>query len=167
MCNETLSTITECAQKGCEKVKKNGGCAGFITKLNSQNCELCYPGSYIQITSGSYTQVNTGDVIYLIKRNEKPDVYLPLEPENITGTTIVADGVSGILNKEDRHFMSSVVDPGFPVGGRGPIRGAWTSDEGAFWQKCMQKRKNWVPWGGVRPARPLDPPMVLVEYRQL
>ena len=34
----------------------------------------------------------------------------------------------------------TVADPGFPVGGgRGPVRGAWASDVGAFWQKCMQK----------------------------
>ena len=33
----------------------------------------------------------------------------------------------------------AVADPGFPVGGCGPIGGAWTSDMGAFWQKCMRK----------------------------
>ena len=33
-----------------------------------------------------------------------------------------------------------VADPGFPVGeGRGPISGVWTSDAGAFWQKCLRK----------------------------
>ena len=31
----------------------------------------------------------------------------------------------------------SVADPGFPIGGHGPIRGVWTSDMGAFHQKCM------------------------------
>ena len=55
----------------------------------------------------------------------------------------------------------SVADPGFPVGGGGvdPLGGVWTSDTGAFQQKCMQKRKNWVLQGGVHLARPLDPPM--------
>ena len=38
-----------------------------------------------------------------------------------------------------------VADPGFPIGGHGPIGGAWTSDVGAFWQKCVQKQKNLVP----------------------
>ena len=42
----------------------------------------------------------------------------------------------------------SVADPGFPAGRCGPIRRAWTSDAGTFWQRCMQKRKNLVPWGG-------------------
>ena len=36
-------------------------------------------------------------------------------------------------------FPLPVADPGFPVGGRGPVRGAWTPDVGAFRQKCMQK----------------------------
>ena len=29
-----------------------------------------------------------------------------------------------------------------------PLGRMWTSDTGAFYQKCMQKGKNWVPWGG-------------------
>ena len=41
--------------------------------------------------------------------------------------------------------MKAVADPGFPVGGGG---GAPTSDMGAFWQKRMQKRKNWILLGG-------------------
>ena len=41
--------------------------------------------------------------------------------------------------------FTAVADPGFPVGGGvDPLGGAWTSDMGAFWQKCMQKRKNLV-----------------------
>ena len=42
--------------------------------------------------------------------------------------------------------QEAVVDPECPIGG------AWTCwgggvdpNVGAFWQKCMQKRKNWVP----------------------
>ena len=38
--------------------------------------------------------------------------------------------------------LMPVADPGFPVGGRGPVRGAWTSNVDAFWQKYMQKLKN-------------------------
>ena len=38
-----------------------------------------------------------------------------------------------------------VADPGFPVGDVDPLGEAWTSDTGAFHQKCMQKSKNWVP----------------------
>ena len=42
---------------------------------------------------------------------------------------------------------SLVADPGFPLGGA-------SSDVGAFWQKPMQKRKNWVPLMGGEPATP-------------
>ena len=33
----------------------------------------------------------------------------------------------------------SVEDPGFPMGGVDPLGGVWTSDVGAFWQKCVRK----------------------------
>ena len=42
----------------------------------------------------------------------------------------------------------SVVDPGFG-GGTEPLgAGVLTSDMGTFWQKHMQKQKNWNPLGG-------------------
>ena len=40
-----------------------------------------------------------------------------------------------------------MADPGFPVGGRGPCRGAWTPKVATFCKICMSKRKNRVPWG--------------------
>ena len=39
----------------------------------------------------------------------------------------------------------SVADPGFPVGGRGPVRGGMDPRRRHFWWKCMWKWKNWVP----------------------
>ena len=72
-------------------------------------------------------------------------------------------------HKRSKSGPGSVADPGFPIrGGMVPLGGhvdllggTWTPNAGTFWQKCMRKRKNWVPSGegGVRPARPLDPPM--------
>ena len=41
----------------------------------------------------------------------------------------------------------SVADPGFPVGGHGPRRGAWTPKAVTFRKFCMSKRKNLDPWG--------------------
>ena len=65
------------------------------------------------------------------------------------------------------YLSCSVADPGFPVRrGRGPIRGAWTSDAGAFRQKQM----NWVPWEGVHRTRPpksandVHHPCLLLSY---
>ena len=42
-----------------------------------------------------------------------------------------------------------MVHKDFPWGGGGGA-GAPTSDAGAFWQKRMRKRKNWVSLGGGR-----------------
>ena len=39
----------------------------------------------------------------------------------------------------------AVADPGFPVGGRGPRRGAWTPETVTFRKCCMSKRKNLGP----------------------
>ena len=52
--------------------------------------------------------------------------------------------------------VTAVADPGFPVGGRGPRRGAWTPEAVAFRKFCMSKRKNLDPWGacaGHAPSR--------------
>ena len=53
----------------------------------------------------------------------------------------------------------TVADPGFPVGGRGPRRGAWTPEAVTFQKICMSKRKNLDPWGQAPGTPPLDPPM--------
>ena len=36
-------------------------------------------------------------------------------------------------------YTSSVADPGFLVGGRGPRRGAWTPEAATFRKICMSK----------------------------
>ena len=40
------------------------------------------------------------------------------------------------------YFMQMHISGGSRISRRG---GAWTSDVGAFWQKCMRKQKNLVP----------------------
>ena len=52
------------------------------------------------------------------------------------------------------HLQLPVPDPGFPVGGCGPRRGAWTPEVAVFHKICMSKWKNWVPWGGRTPGTP-------------
>ena len=42
----------------------------------------------------------------------------------------------------------------FPLGGCQAIGGTPTSDIGAFWQKHMQKQKNWILLGGHMPEAP-------------
>ena len=52
-----------------------------------------------------------------------------------------------------------MADPGFPIGGAGPL-GVLTSDAGAFWEKHMQKQYNWILLRERVPAAPLDLPMI-------
>ena len=51
----------------------------------------------------------------------------------------------------------ALVDPGFPVGGCGPIMGGMDLQRGHFSLKMYAKTKELGPVGGR--ARPLDPPM--------
>ena len=63
------------------------------------------------------------------------------------------------------YWMLSVADPGFPVGGSGPRRGGEDS-RGGYVSKLLyvkMKESGPVGGGGVRRARPLDPPMVMYD----
>ena len=64
---------------------------------------------------------------------------------------------------------SAVADPGFPVGGVvHPLGGGVDLRCGFFSVKMDAKTKELGPiGGGVRPARPLDPPMQCQQYRPL
>ena len=66
---------------------------------------------------------------------------------------IIRQIIHQIGSRNDQAQPMTEADPGFPVGGgHGPVGGGhgpvggrvWTSDEGAFQQKCVQKQKNWV-----------------------
>ena len=52
-----------------------------------------------------------------------------------------------------------MADPGFPVGGRGPRRGAVDSLGGYVSKILYVKTKENGPLGGVHWSRPLDLPM--------
>ena len=57
----------------------------------------------------------------------------------------------------------AVADPGFPIGGVHPLGGAVDFRHGHFLVKMYAKTKELGPiGGGVRPARPLDPPMIRI-----
>ena len=65
--------------------------------------------------------------------------------------------------KPNRHCISGP-DPGFSVGGRGPILGGFGLQRGHFSVKMYVKMKELGPVGGRAPARPLDPPMYLMGH---
>ena len=97
VCDEQIFTIKECAEHCYNKEKKKEGCTGFILNTGSRGCSVCKPPSLLNISSSTSTPIRDNQVVYLMKRNKKPDVYFPLEPENITGTVVAGDGMSGTL----------------------------------------------------------------------
>ena len=102
VCNKPFFTIKECAEQCYHKEKIKEGCTGFILNAGSSGCSLCKPASLSEISSASYTQMTDGQVVYLKRRKYKPDIYFPLEPENITGTVIAGDGIFGSISLESR-----------------------------------------------------------------
>ena len=65
----------------------------------------------------------------------------------------------------DGLLHSSVADPGFPIGGVDLVGGGGggVDSRGSYVSKILYvKMKESGPLGGVRHARPLDPPMLLI-----
>ena len=60
--------------------------------------------------------------------------------------------------------LPPVADPGFPVGGCTRWGGV-DLRHGHFSVKMYAKTKELGPMGGVRPVRPLDPPMTTLQWR--
>ena len=52
----------------------------------------------------------------------------------------------------------AVADPGFPVGGRAPVRGGMDLRRGHFLVKMYAKTKELGPIGGHAPGTPCPPP---------
>ena len=97
-CKDMFSNIKECAEQ-CYYREKNGiGCVGFVTYKNFKEWYICNPANVSEMNSNN-TQINENDVdiVYILKyKKKKPVMYLPLEGDNITDTT-VKGGVSGTL----------------------------------------------------------------------
>ena len=63
------------------------------------------------------------------------------------------------------YILTPVADPGFPVGGRGPVRGGMDLRCGCFLAKMYVKTKEFGPIGGVCTQHaPLDPPMDTISF---
>ena len=98
-CKETFSNFEECVEQ-CYYREKNGvGCVGFLKYKNTKDCYICNPANVSEMNSNN-TQINENDVdlVYILKyKKKKPVMYLPLEGDNITDTTVKGDGVNGTL----------------------------------------------------------------------
>ena len=68
--------------------------------------------------------------------------------------------------KYAKKQQKSVADPGFPVGGGVDLVGGAVDPRGGYVSKILHvktKESGPVGGGGARRARPLDPPMEMVE----
>ena len=81
--------------------------------------------------------------------------YLRVLKSNSTESSTTVQISVVFLQAQCIYGTKSVADPGFSVGVRGPVRGAWTSDLGAFWCYGFLKEKikelNWgSSWSQTR-----------------
>ena len=98
-CKEIFSNFEECTEKCYYKEENGVGCVGFLKYKNIKECHICNPANISEMNSNN-TQINENDVdlVYILKyKKKKPVMYLPLEGDNITGTTVKGDGVNGTL----------------------------------------------------------------------
>ena len=130
VCNMPFFTIKECAEQCYHTEKIKEGCTGFILNTGSNGCFICKSASLSEISSASYTQMTDGQVVYLKRRKYKPDIYFPLEPENITGTVLAGDGIFGSISLESRtSSQMGKVSQGLHVQSGAQIRFTGTGNE--------------------------------------
>ena len=73
---------------------------GFIKNQTENKCYICHPASKSGILASNYTAIDNNHFIYILKSKKKMSVmYLPLEGDNITGTTVIGEGVNGTLKR--------------------------------------------------------------------
>ena len=58
------------------------------------------------------------------------------------------------MDRQQEMDTSTVADPGFPIGGRGPVRGVWTPDAGAFGENVCENNRIGSRTGWHAPAMP-------------
>ena len=121
-CKERFLSIKECAEQ-CYYREKNGvGCVGFLKYENTKECHICNPATISEVINSANTQINENDVVYILKYNKtKPVMYLPLDGGNITGGTVIGNGITGtIVNIGHTQVQAGKMNEGLHVsdGGR-------------------------------------------------
>ena len=97
-CNNMYQNIRKCAEQCYFKEKNGTGCLGFIRSKTTKTCYICKPVTNSNILASSYTEINNNHLVYILKYKKKnPVMYLPLEGDNITDTTVIGDGIAGTL----------------------------------------------------------------------
>ena len=112
----------KCAEQCYYGEKNRVKCVAFVKFKNSEQCNICIPATITEIRNSDNTQINDNqvDLVSILKyKKKKPAMYLPLEGDNITGTTVVGDDVTGILIKaENTEIQAGKVNQGLYVKNR-------------------------------------------------
>ena len=121
-CRHTFSNLKECAEQCYYREKDRVGCVAFLKFKSTKECTICNPATISEIISSKNTQINENHVVYILKyKKKKPVMYLPLEGDNITGSTVIGDGVTGTLRHQQYiQVQAGKVNEGLHVrnGGR-------------------------------------------------
>ena len=132
-CKDMFPKFEECAEQ-CYYREKNGvGCVGLLKYKNSKEFHICNPANVSEIIISNNTQINEPDIdlVYNLKyKKKKPVMYLPLEGDNITGTTVIGYGVTGTLEwKGNTQVQDGKVNQGLHVKHRARLVLDDTADE--------------------------------------
>ena len=101
-CNNMYQNVRKCAEQCYFKEKNEMGCLGFIRSRTAKKCYICNLVANPNKLASNYTEINSNHLVYILKYKKKnPVMYLPLEGDNITGTNVIGNGVTGTLLKAE------------------------------------------------------------------
>ena len=137
-CNEVYKNIRECSEQCYFKEKHGSGCLGFIKNQTENNCYICNPASKSDIMASNYIVINNNHLVYILKhKKKKPVMYLPLDEDNITDTTVKGDGVYGFLVQPmNTQVQAGKVNEGLYVRNSGRLELADTATE-CLWHLAL------------------------------
>ena len=120
-CKDMFSNIKECAEQCYYREKHGVGCVGFLKFKNTEECYVCNPVTVSEMISNNM-QINETDIdlVYILKyKKKKPVMYLSLEGDNITDTTVIGEGVNGtLINNENTQIQDGKVNQGLRIWNR-------------------------------------------------
>ena len=121
-CNEKFSNTKECAEQCYYREKNLVGCVAFVKFNNTEECKICNPATTTEIRNSNNTQNNDYviDLLYILRfKAKKPVMYLPLDGDNVTGTTVIGDGITGTIIHDVRtQIQAGKVNQGLHVRNR-------------------------------------------------
>ena len=116
-CKDQILSMKECVEQCYFRETTGLSCLGFIINKHTKECNICFPATVPEIIKSNNKQINENHVVYVLKyKKKKPVMYLPLEGDNITGTTVIGDGVNGtLISKENTQVQAGKVNQGLHV----------------------------------------------------